>query len=339
LISNQNLLLTIRDKGGIANDESYLLQTDTLGNFSMENLLVNDSSLCIVKLSNYKREYTAKITIDTTPSVFPHFFKDSKAEDFYAGKIVNPSLSNGFTFKDKTIALDTFLVKETRSRIPKRDAKQVFYDKPNASVKIDQSKSAANTNLVEYLNGREGLKLQAEGLSGDVKIRSLRGPTSFQPQNSSGMPMIFIDGFQTNVQTLAMIPLSEVEKVDIIRSANALYGAQGANGVINVITKTGKGVAGVKTDDGETAKLPQVPVKGFSIVREFYSPDYSDKKSDNTTIDHRTSLYWTNTAKTGENGNASIIFYNSDVCKKGRIIIQCIDKKGRIGYLMASYGR
>jgi hypothetical protein len=334
IMANQNVLLILKDKN-VVNDQNLWVQTDSTGSFSLENLVFYDSTTCFVKIADYKKEYIAKMTVmDTTPSVFPHFLKDLNGENSFSDDYLTTDLKNNTVYKEKTIALDTFLVKANKlSKIPKRDPQKMHYDKPNASVKIDQKTAASNMNLVEYLNGREGLNMSAIG---NVKIRSMRGPVSFQANNSNSMPLVFIDGVQSDPQVLPMIPISEVEKVDIIRSANALYGSQGAYGVINVITKSGKGVSNVETVDGETAKLPSVKLKGFSIVREFYSPDYSDVTLTKTP-DFRSSLYWSNTIKTDEKGQSNVIFYNSDNYKNGKIIIQCVDKMGRVGYLRQDF--
>jgi outer membrane receptor protein involved in Fe transport len=60
--------------------------------------------------------------------------------------------------------------------------------------------------------------------------------------NRGTNPMILIDGVQMGVTTLNSIDLSTIDRVEVIQGAAAgtIYGAQGANGVIQLFTKKGK---------------------------------------------------------------------------------------------------
>jgi TonB-dependent SusC/RagA subfamily outer membrane receptor len=76
--------------------------------------------------------------------------------------------------------------------------------------------------------------------SGRLMIR-IRGTASFQPGGSE--PLIVIDGMATPAfggsSALDSISPSDVERIDVLKDAGAaaIYGAQGANGVIIVTTK------------------------------------------------------------------------------------------------------
>ena len=170
--------------------------------------------------------------------------------------------------------------------------------------------------------------------TGSVSIASLRGSNSLMGGLSNEMPIVMVDGIPITPQMLLTIPMSTVEKVDIIRSANALFGSRGANGVINILTKNNKGFYNINRENENVDNLPQVKLKGFAINREFYTPDYTDNPLEKSKLDVRASLYWSNTIKTDEYGKTKIIFYNSDDCKKSRIIIQCVSKEGKVGYFI-----
>lgn len=70
----------------------------------------------------------------------------------------------------------------------------------------------------------------------DVKIR-VRGGGSLSQDNS---PLYIVDGFPVN--SISDIAPSEIESIDVLKDASstAIYGAQGANGVVIVTTKGGK---------------------------------------------------------------------------------------------------
>ncbi len=64
-------------------------------------------------------------------------------------------------------------------------------------------------------------------------VNSLRGGTS---------PMILVDGIEVRATDLGALDLNNVERVEVVEGAasSTIYGAQGANGVIQVFTKKGK---------------------------------------------------------------------------------------------------
>ena len=67
----------------------------------------------------------------------------------------------------------------------------------------------------------------------------LRGINTIQ---SGSQPMILIDGVQMGSSALSTLDLNAIDRVEVVQGAAAatIYGAQGANGVIQVFTKRGK---------------------------------------------------------------------------------------------------
>ena len=67
----------------------------------------------------------------------------------------------------------------------------------------------------------------------------IRGSRSIEASNE---PLIIVDGVMNAVTSLADINSSDIESISVLKDASstAIYGAQGANGVIIVTTKTGE---------------------------------------------------------------------------------------------------
>ncbi|SDS52574.1 TonB-dependent receptor [Gramella sp. MAR_2010_147] len=96
----------------------------------------------------------------------------------------------------------------------------------------------------------------SSGQPGTAAIIRTRGPISAA---SSATPVVIVDGIRVdnlnsnpslgigtggaNVSALADIPVESIEKIEYIKggAATTLYGADAANGVIQIITKKGKG--------------------------------------------------------------------------------------------------
>ena len=117
-----------------------------------------------------------------------------------------------------------------------------------ASVGTDAISRSIPTSADQVLQGRAaGVQMtQNSGLPGGGTSIRIRGVNSL---NSSNEPIIVIDGVVIDAQTgsstdnaLSQINPNDIETMDVLKdaSATAIYGAQGANGVILITTKRGK---------------------------------------------------------------------------------------------------
>lgn len=110
-----------------------------------------------------------------------------------------------------------------------------------SSVGSKQLKDIPLTNAAEALTGRlAGVRVTtSEGSPGaDVQIR-IRGGGSITQDNS---PIFIVDGIQIE-NALNFLSPQDIESIDVLKDASttAIYGARGANGVVIITTKSGKG--------------------------------------------------------------------------------------------------
>ncbi len=115
-----------------------------------------------------------------------------------------------------------------------------------ASVNADQLKDVPVASASEALQGKlAGVSVTTTegGPDADVKIR-VRGGTSL---TQSSDPLYIVDGFQ--VSSISDISPSDIQSMDVLKdaAATAIYGAQGANGVIIITTKDADNTAEDKT--------------------------------------------------------------------------------------------
>src|SRR5690606_36069587 len=99
-----------------------------------------------------------------------------------------------------------------------------------------------SSNLTTALAGRVAgvIAYQRSGEPGkDNADFFIRGVTTFGYKKD---PLILIDGIETNTTELARLQPDDIAAFSILKdaTATALYGARGANGVIQVSTKEGK---------------------------------------------------------------------------------------------------
>lgn len=114
-----------------------------------------------------------------------------------------------------------------------------------SSIKSSAIEAQTITSIDQALQGRIGgmQVTTASGAPGAAATIRIRGGNSI---NASNEPLYVIDGI-IGGGDLSTINPSDIESVEVLRDASstAIYGSRGANGVVMITTKRGKGSKGV----------------------------------------------------------------------------------------------
>ena len=141
-------------------------------------------------------------------------------------------------FADSTLKTSDVFVTATRVPIAKNN---VIADV--TTISSEDIERAGSSSLPELLQRQPGIEISNLGGAGKVSTLSLRG-------TSSTHSIVLIDGMRVGAATsgfsaIEHIPLSQIEKIEILRGpASSLYGQDAIGGVIQIFTK--KGVDGFK---------------------------------------------------------------------------------------------
>jgi len=169
--------------------------------------------------------------------------------------------------------------------------------------------SMTSPGVLQYLQGKvAGLQISTSG----GQSATWRGSnTSF-----------FLNEMQADVSMLQSVNMRDVAMIKVFRPP--FMGASGgAGGAIAIYTKKGEVI------NSNFTGLPSVTVYGYSSIRQFYSPDYSDKNAAPAEKDYRVTLYWNPSIYFDKNlRRITLPFYNSDNCKKLRVIVEGINENG-----------
>jgi TonB-dependent SusC/RagA subfamily outer membrane receptor len=193
-------------------------------------------------------------------------------------------------------------------------------------VTINPDKIPGNiafTNVFQLIQGRvSGVQVFVSGLAVSVRIRGVGSA------NAGTDPLYLLDNAPVDAGTLLQINPRDVSSIDVFKdpARAAVFGAQGANGVIAVYTKTGAGMNYRSVGGTLVSKYG-----GYASPREFYSPKYDEKTAENAITDSRATIYWNPSIKTDASGKAKLEFYNTDAAKRQLIIVEGMDSKGRLG--------
>ena len=126
-----------------------------------------------------------------------------------------------------------------------RDTEDVRRVPANVSVITEKEiEESGATTVVEALEKLESLQLVDLTGTGSKAYIDMRG---FGGDNAYGRTLIMLDGRRLNRPDMSainwlQIPLNNIERIEVVRGAGSvLYGDAAIGGVINIITKKGKG--------------------------------------------------------------------------------------------------
>jgi iron complex outermembrane receptor protein len=140
---------------------------------------------------------------------------------------------------EKAVTLEEVVVTATRDR---EEVRQV---PANVSViTAQQIEQSGATTVVEVLDKLESIQFRDYSGNSSQSVIDMRG---FGGDNPYGKTLIMLDGRKLNRTDMSsinwlQIPLNNIERIEVVRGASSvLYGDAAIGGVINIITKKGRG--------------------------------------------------------------------------------------------------
>jgi len=175
----------------------------------------------------------------------------------------------------------------------------------------------SSTDIFTYLQGKvAGLQINTAGSTPSLQWR---GST----------PSLYLNEMQIDVSALQNTSVSDIAMVKVFRPGSGVGFGGGAGGVIAVYTKKGKEAR--NNNDAGFKGLDKTQIIGYSVMKEFYSPDYTSMNTQNEAEDTRSTLYWSPYILTDkDNRKVTIKFYNNDISKVIRIILEGVNEDGKL---------
>ncbi len=324
LLYHKDLTAIIKTKN---NKPDYLtIPISEQGDFTQGQLYFFDTAKVYYQLSNDKdRNLTSTATFN---------FKNS----FIKAPVLNKDLQGNLYLPDKT---DSIAVVKSNHLAALRQAQQAFNKAETLQeVKVVTKSKPLKQKLDEeytsgFFSGGDGYSFATQD---DPFAKSSQGVLQYLQGKVAGLQIItsgegsatwrgsatslFLNESPAQPSQLQSINMADVALVKVFQPP--FFGATGggSGGAIAVYTK--KGVAG----NADFAGLPSTPLYGYSVIRQFYSPDYITNPEPGTK-DYRTTLYWNPNIHFDKNSRRIVLpFFNSDQCKKIRVIVEGINESG-----------
>lgn len=183
---------------------------------------------------------------------------------------------------------------------------------------VDDPFAVSSFSIFNYLQGKVA----------GLQINTASNPPSLQWRG--GSPQLYVDEISTDADMVSSIPVSDVAYIKVMRPPFMGGVGGGSGGAIAIYTRRGNDV---KSEPGKG--LSNNSATGYTAIRQFYSPDYSTIKEENEKQDLRTTLYWNPQVQTSAGKNKVVLsFYNNDVTKAFRVVIEGMTKDGRLAHVV-----
>ncbi len=182
---------------------------------------------------------------------------------------------------------------------------------------LNDPRARGSLNIFNYLQGQvAGLQIST---GGGTPSLSWRG----------GSPQLFVDEISADASMVSSIPISDIAYIKVLRPPFIGGAGGGSGGAIAIYTRRG--------DDAKSVGgkgLSNNTVSGYTGIREFYSPKYGTYNAEDEKQDLRTTLYWNpQVITTPVQNKVTLTFYNNDITKAFRVVIEGITKDGRLAHL------
>lgn len=306
----------------------YYTQTDSNGRFDFPGLKFYGKKTLVASAVDKNNDLKGWLLIDSVFSNYPRVnyswkerteviqvnspeVKMQKAEEFRTLKKYHLT---------DTIMMDEVVITSEKKGI-KNDTHFRIYGEPDDIIEVTD-RMVNYPDIFQMMKGR----ISGVNISGDypnISI-SIRGASSISLSNE---PAFLLDGFPSDLTSISSIPVSDIEKIEIIKSGAALtmFGMNGSSGVISVFTR--RGASGHERPYFHSVNKE---VNGFYQARTFYSPKYDVPKPEYEKPDFRSTIFWEPEIITDINGNATITFYNGDNTTDIQVNTEGISESGAL---------
>jgi hypothetical protein len=321
LTGKESIALIIKDTSG---SKMLIMGINSDGSFGDPNVVFFDTLKVYYSLkSKFLALAEAKFMVDRLPA--PNYSVFSK-NFMYSNTIFDTSgMSHHSMLASKALEIANIdrghIMKTVVIQTTKKPAVKVLEDKYASGMfkggdgyqfdLINDPLAGSYTDIFSYLQGKVA----------GLQINSATSPPSLSWRG--GAPSVYLDEMQTDADMIAGVPVSDVAYVKVFRPPFT-GGFGGANGAIAIYTRRG--------GDQATSKgggLSSNTVAGYTPIKQFYSPDYDRFDPRNDHLDIRTTLYWNPLLSTSsKNKTIKLNFYNNDVTKSFRVVIEGITKDG-----------
>lgn len=303
-----------------------MVKTDAQGRFKMDSMIFFDKAKVLFTdvMGNKSKFITVELDTDSLyrtydiPALNIPYQKFGNVPENLAQKMSSAYFDYG---RGEGLMLDNVIVQGNKTRLEQLEEiymSGLFSGGINSRTYDLTREFIPQWNLFEYLQGRvPGLWIERGNGFDDYRLYYRQAGARRQMQ-------VYLDEMLVDASFISTIPTSDIALVKVFPTFVGAPGG-GANGVIAVYTKRGHDLNEHIETTGDI-----VDYDGYSIIKEFYAPDYS-KPAEGKYTDYRLTLDWKpEVYVSGYNQKIPIKFYNNDRTKRFKIVAEGITSDGKL---------
>jgi hypothetical protein len=311
------------------------VNTDDKGEFSLANVQFMDTLNIYYKGSDKNKspnvivKYNSHFFDNTAPVQSPYPYRVPAALDKnLLVKFLNTASENNKVNRaitNRTILLKEVNIKEKKitpqETIEKRYVSGMFTSDNGYTFDLTKE-TPTSFNVFQYLQS----KVAGLQITGDYSNPTLswRG----------GTPTLYMNEMPTDKEMISTLNINDIALIKVFRPPFMGGFGGGAGGAIAIYTKKG----GDNTSDESVRGFELYKKGGYTLTKEFYSPDYSVRNDLHALADKRLTLYWNPRVQIDSASHkAKITFYNNDFTSHFRVVVEGFSEDGRPGRAEMDY--
>ncbi len=328
-VANKDILLFIApaDSAGIAKGTSVLLHTDPAGRFKADPLVFYGKKKLLFSEVRGRKNAFIRVLLDAdsltrtypiAPDPMPFPKKNSTGAQHKMDAAYQEHVNaKGITLENVTV--------RAREKTPldqlDEDYASSYFSSATHSTRLDLRNEGNTGDIFQYLRERiSGLKVSGE--TGDYVLYYRGGTLSDYLDNTGRVVTLFLNEMPSNSVALETVPLNEIALVKFFPTSIA---SPGGGPTLVIYTKKGK-----DSYRSTAAAADIITYQGYTILKEFYNPEYEGTAVNNAT-DHRITLKWIpDIIVNGSNMEIPVTFYNNDRTNRFKIVAEGITSDGRM---------
>ena len=334
--AEKDLLIAINNADSTSTVE--LVTTDKQGYFRLDSMFFwgNTRLLFGDSRGNKSQFIEVKISADSLAKLFPlqsiEKIPSVISDALFTSRQTKLAVDYDAIQKASGVMLEGITVKGKRKKTPTQEVEEKYTTGLFTGISdriidlVNSDEPMPQRNIFEYLQSRvPGITITTgqTGFSDDYILYYRGGQTM---SLRSPVPMLlYLNEMKVDAARIAAIRASDISLVKVYSN---FVGAEhnGAGGVLSVYTKKGE-----DTYASQASSTYQVNYKGYSVRKEFYSPDYKVDPAEKYKTDNRITLQWLPDFFVGDiDSRLPIIFYNNERTRQFKIVIEGMTTNGKM---------
>jgi len=312
--------------------QTYEIPVDGKGSFRIDSLLFfGKAKLFYTYFDNRGKQRPGHIYLDeNTTQKIAEIIPENTTAPNISSALSTENLKRQYQYAEKGLTdikeLEKVVLQSKTSKKPIEVVNEKYTSgvfRSMGKVNLDNINDPANDkamNAVDFIKNRiQQLEIEGGRFVNRKNFSLMTG--------EKWLVDVFINEAPANIEQLRTLRADEIALVKFYEAGFVGVSSGAPGGAVAVYTKK-------VSNDIRPDKLSFVEYNGYSITKEFYSPDYNITEIKKEGIDNRTTLYWSPDIYTDKaTKSVNLSFFNNDFSKKFRVVVEGFDATGRLIHL------